>query len=194
MAASDYTIDIVKYFRRKSANGLEPVTYLGAEQRFVGALPNSNNNNLEEQFLLGTDTYTEMYLDAEGNQVIEKSFKKDGEDINYYKLVTVIYAPENLHNDDFYFDGNTAHILDAGNTITYSSTELDFGDNSFIVFTNDELGILPNTLTTTKVDTLYFIDNNGDSILVAIKTTGKKALSNGKQIIRETVEDKLGLE
>ena len=198
MAVSDYTKDVVKYFRQKTLGGFADPIYLGAEQRFIGALPNSNNNNIEEQFLLGTDTYTEFYLDAEGNQVIEKSFKKDGADTDYYKLVSVIYSPEHQHNDDFYFDGDTAYLADKNDTTTYVEPELDFNDDSFVIFNIEQgktsLSILPNTFTSSRVDSLYYIDGSGNSVLVAIKTTSKKILTDGKEVVKETVEDKLGLE
>ena len=197
MAASDYTIDVVKFIRQKTISNFESPVYFGTEQRFVGALPNSNNNNLEEQFLLGTDTYTEVYSDTDGNQIIEKSFKKDGEDTNYYKLVSIIYASGQQHNEDFYFDNDAVHILDKDDIIVYTDPELDFEDDSFIAFNIQEgqtsLSILPNTLSTTRMDTLYYIDGSGNSILVATKTTEKR-LSKGREIVRELVEDKLGLD
>lgn len=199
MADNNYTMDIVKFFRRKSADGFtEPITYLGAEQRFVGALPNSNNNNLEEQFLLGTDTYTEAYLNIEGNQVIEKSFKKDGETTNYYKLVTIIYSEENQKNTDFYFDNDIVYMLNENNSIDYDSVEskLNFEDNDFIVFDVDsqgvgEITITPDTFVILRVDSLYFVDGNENNILVAIKTTQKRYTTDNKEIIKESIENKL---
>lgn len=189
------TIDVVKYFRRKQSNGFEAPTYLGAEQRFVGALPNSNNNNLEEQFLLGTDTYTEFYLDNEGNQVIEKSFKKDGADTDYYKLVSIIYAPSQQHNDDFYFDNDEIHLKDGDPAASYADGQLDFNDNSYITFNiidgKTGISVLPNTFTASRLDSLYYIDNGGNSTLVAIKTTFNKTTVDGREIVKELVEDKL---
>ena len=66
--------EVVRFFRRKSSTGYDSPTYLGAEQRFVGALRNSGVNNLEEQYILGTDTYTEKYTDSDGNSVVEVSY------------------------------------------------------------------------------------------------------------------------
>ena len=103
MAQEYTTTDVVKFFRRKTNEGFDSVTYLGAEQRFISALQNSNVNNLEEQYILGTDTITEYYTDENGNQITEKSFRKDDSDVYYYKVKTIVYSDENI----YHFDNNS---------------------------------------------------------------------------------------
>jgi hypothetical protein len=52
--------NVITSIKTKADNDVsysEP-TYLGAEQRFVGPLLNSNNNNLEEQLIIGADSIT----------------------------------------------------------------------------------------------------------------------------------------
>ena len=69
--------DVIKYLRRKSSSGtFEPISWIGAEQRFVSALRNSGVNNLEEQYIIGTETYTVEYQDENQNDIIEKNGKK----------------------------------------------------------------------------------------------------------------------
>ena len=76
MANSKYKAEVVRYLRKKTNGGYtEAPTYLGSEQKFVGALRNSNDNNLEEQFLLGTDCLTTEWEDN-GNSYIRKEERK----------------------------------------------------------------------------------------------------------------------
>ena len=72
--ATGHEAEVIRYLKRKSSSGFESPTYLGAEQRFVSALRNSSVNNLEEQYILGTDTYIETYVDAQGNKIVETSY------------------------------------------------------------------------------------------------------------------------
>ena len=84
--------EVIKFLRRKTITGFdEPISYLGAEQRFVGPLRNSNNNNLEEQFLIGSDCYTESYIDPDtGDTIIKKEYHTNNavNPVNYYYIQT----------------------------------------------------------------------------------------------------------
>ena len=57
MANSKYEAEVVRYLRKKTNGGYtEAPTYLGSEQKFVGALRNSNDKNLTKgQRLLKED-------------------------------------------------------------------------------------------------------------------------------------------
>lgn len=188
--------DVVKYFRRKSSEGFEPLTYFGAEQRYVTALSNSNTNNLEEQYLLGTDTYVQISFDEEENQIIEKFFKKDNSDKEYYKLVSIVYKIENQQNTDFYFEDDIFTICNRSEDISYDSSEkeFDFNNVNYVTFIIDEYGegymeVFPNNYTISQIDTLYYVNKNKESIYVARKVTDKKVTSDGKTIVRETIEN-----
>ena len=88
MANSKYKAEVVRYLRKKTNGGYtEAPTYLGSEQKFVGALRNSNDNNLEEQFLLGTDCLTTEWEDN-GNSyilVMKELLKEKDEEIERLK-------------------------------------------------------------------------------------------------------------
>lgn len=61
---------------------------IGPELRYVGALPTSNNNNFEEELLLGEDKDISTYIEEENDikykyQIIK--YKRDN-DKNYYVL------------------------------------------------------------------------------------------------------------
>ena len=121
--ANDYTAEVLRYLRRKDSSGFEPITWLGSEQRFVGALRNSGVNNLEEQYVLGTDTYTVSYTDSEGNDVIEKSYcvtpsgSLDGV-TNYYKVITTIYN-DGDPDAEYKFDGEALEFKNTSNDVTF---------------------------------------------------------------------------
>ena len=65
---------VIKYLRQKTGNdnSFDTINWFGAEQRFVSALRNSNVNNLEEQYIIGTETYTLEYQDESENDIIDK--------------------------------------------------------------------------------------------------------------------------
>lgn len=198
--ASIYNAEVVKYFRRKSSSGFnEPITYLGAEQRFVGALRNSGVNNLEEQFILGTDTYTETYTDTNGNQVIETSYHINDSThalTDYYKIISVIYKNGSA-NEDFYFDNeivklpdDPTEVLFGDGTTAYPNLNEVYGEKATtFIFDSNEVKIYPSSYTVIRKDELHYISNNGtNDLLVLTKTTGRKYLDDGaREVVRENI-------
>lgn len=204
--ANEYTAEVVRYLRRKNSSGYDPITYLGAEQRFVSGLRNSNVNNLEEQYIAGTDTYTEEYEDSQGNQIIVKSFCKTGtspaDASNYYKLVTTKYASA-LANTDYFFDGATfvmphddTQVVFGDGTTAHPSLTTVYGENRniFNITASGEMDIYPPSLSTLQEDKLYFVTTGSSEVLVLTKTTGVKFVTEGgisKRIIKESVVNNL---
>lgn len=197
--------EVVKYFRRKTATGFdEPISYLGAEQRFVGALRNSNNNNLEEQFLIGSDCYTETYVDPNsGDTVIKKSYYKSGTSYptNYYYVLSRIYA-EGQTNTDYYFENDEIRFPYDIDAVVYGDGSPSYPDektlymleNDIFVFDDSEsnLIIYPKSLTVIRKDELHFIQSDRNDILVSTKITGKKYASDGiTEIIVESITNEL---
>lgn len=193
--------EVVRYLRRKTNNSFEePVSWIGAEQRFVNALRNSGVNNLEEQYIIGTATYTTEYTDINGNDIIEKSFCELGEDqtpsdtTNFYKLVTTKYN-EAIVSRDYYFENNTIKM-------PYKPEEVSFGDrsvqhpnvNTIYCDDTDVFAIADNTLkiypsyTITQNDKLYFVRTDGTpDLLVLSKDTGYKFDTNNRKITKESI-------
>lgn len=202
-----YTNEVIRYLRRKDAVGFnEPISWLGAEQRFVGPLRNSNVNNLEEQYVLGTDTYTVTYQDNQGNTVIEKSFCiTDDEDLDnaseYYKIKTTIY--KNIRPEsDVYFDGNDVNLSNRDNDISFGDPEGSYSDVYAVYFLDetkysfDENGNLQiasvdstsSDYATSRKDELYFIKSGQADLLVLIKMTEEKYIEDGnKKVVRERI-------
>ena len=202
-----YETDVVRYFRRKGSTGFdEPVTYLGAEQRFVNALRNSNDNNLEEQYLLGTDTYTEVYEDIDGNIIIEKSFHANSNDpafvyTDYYKVITTVYK-DNIEDRDFYFDSNKVIMPDDVNKVIFGNGSVDYPDlntlygvdGDIFEFVNSKMNIYSDEFVTVRKDELVFITNNGATIKpVLTKTIKRKAVrgNGGKVVYQEDIQNHL---
>ena len=197
--ANDYTAEVLRYIRRKGASGFEPVTWLGSEQRFVGALRNSGINNLEEQYVLGTDTYTVTYQDNEGNDIIEKSFCVTPSDTldgvtDYYKVVSTIYNNPDP-NEDYKFDGDSLVFSNVANDVAFGDGSEDYPNLKSIYLLNDDtfsfventLDITPSTFTILRKDELYFIQSDSTELLVLTKVTGEKFTSDGKKVVREKI-------
>lgn len=198
-----YTNEVIRYFRQKDATGFnDPISWIGSEQRFVGPLRNSNINNLEEQYTLGTDTYTIYYEDEAGNSIIEKNFcivKDNLDNVNkYYKVISTIYA--NPHkNGDIYFNIDNVNITNKYNDVVFGEEGSQYSDSNSIYFLNadkyyfDEQGNLKLTsqessiFTELRKDELFFIKENNDNIKVLTKITETKISDDNKTIVRERI-------
>lgn len=194
-----YTGEVLRYLRRKDpeTGEFEPITWLGSEQRFVGALRNSGINNLEEQYVLGTNTYRVSYKDNDGNTVIEKHFCiNDGsgdlsEATNYYKVITTVY--KNLYSDNWKFVNNGLQVSMDGmmafgdGSSEHPNEEAVYCDdiNTF-TFTDDALKIYPDFIPS-RVDRLYFVKNGQPDLLVLTKITKIKTLITGQFITHEQI-------
>lgn len=203
--ASEYEADVVRYFRQKGSTGYEPITFLGAEQRYVNALRNSGINNLEEQYILGTDTYTEVYSDEDDNIIIEKSFHINSNDesaiySDYYKVKTTVYK-DNISDRDFYFSGNELIMPDDINKVIFGNGSVDYPDldtlygvdSSLFDFNDDEWDIYSAEFVAVRKDELFFITNSGTTIKpVLTKTISKKYIKDGKKVVfKEDIENHL---
>lgn len=195
--------EVIKYIRRKTSTGFdEPISYLGAEQRFVGALRNCHNNNLEEQLLMGCDCYTEMYTNSEGTKITKKSFYIQGtiNPTNYYYVISYEYKEDQRPSIDYFFEGDALRM-------PYSEAQV-FGDPSDLEHPNpnalylldrtifaeglNKLLIFPDSYTIIRKDELHFIQSDGTDILVSTKTTGEKYKSDGvTKVITESIVNNL---
>ena len=195
--ATGHEAEVIRYLRRKSSSGFESPTYLGAEQRFVGALRNSNVNNLEEQYILGTDTYSETYVDEQGNKIVETSYHINDTIhslTDYYKIISTTYTNE-IINEDFFFDNNSLKLpndsvlFGDGSTSHPNKNELYGESNKIFAIDNSEMKIYPSSYTTIKKEELHYISNNGATdLLVLTKIIGKRYEDDGKrEIIRESI-------
>lgn len=198
-----YTNEVIKYFRRKDATDFEPISWLGAEQRFVGPLRNSNLNNLEEQYIIGTDTYIINYTDNEGNRIREEHFCMTGanglEDAtDYYKLVSTIYQnpyqESNIHFDQggLVFSQDSNVVFGGGSSSTYTDPDSVYfiGTNKYSFDEDGGLQMVESGVEDyirVRQDILYFVKKNQPDLLVLTKLTEEKYLDNNRTIIRERI-------
>lgn len=185
MANSKYQAEVVRYLRKKTNGGYtEAPTYLGSEQKFVGALRNSNDNNLEEQFLLGTDCLTTSW-EENGNSYIRKEYfvqdtgDDDSQKLSSYVINTTIYGGNNVKNTDCYFTSDGLNV-DNLPDISFDSQVLKLENGEIYSFSMDALKIYPNSFVIMKEDKLQFVDNTNTLVDVLTKYTGKRYSKDGK--------------
>lgn len=209
------TAKVIRYLRRKGSNGFENVTWLGSEQRFVASLRNSSNNNLEEQYLLGTDTYTIEYegedseLDPATQTVItypayitEKYFcimpendPLDNEE-HYYKLITYKYKNAITPSSGYYFGIDTAffpdkpaEVLIGDGSPEHPDTEMLYCETP-VVFGQyaSELQIFPDYSSRIQKDELWWVGAQGTmDTLISTKKTYVKYDSSDRKITQEVI-------
>lgn len=103
-----YTQSIVTEIRRKTSGGFETPVKLGANQRFVGALLNSHNNNLEEQSILGVDCLETSWSVNDVDYVTKKFYNGDLTSVSnngYYILFITDYTNSEATADYYFEDG-----------------------------------------------------------------------------------------
>lgn len=210
MVDEKYVAEVVKYFRRKGTTSFDPITYLGAEQRFVGPLRNSSVNNLEEQYLFGVDSYTETITDADGNTIIEKSFHtndvKHADAVNYYKIITSIYKEGTVdESTKYYFEDDKFYIPYAPDDIRYGDElSLTYPNKNALYMINndifkidsednDKIRILPPYIITIQKDELHYISSTSDVLILTkeIKTSEIERDGQIKKITYETIKNHL---
>lgn len=183
---------IISMLKQKSDNGDFNPLYLGPEQRYIGALRKSNNNNIEEQLLLGVDRIITSW--NEGDTIREHIEFRDNEDpdeTGYYILDRWIYGEtseieeEDIDNDAFIKD-NTL-MFNTG-TVQQNDDKLeDLKNDGFMVINNDENSLLLSSTFILLKDVLKFKQSNGDILNVSQKITTKKYGNDGKDITKEII-------
>ena len=191
--------EVIRYLRRKSSNGFDDISWIGAEQRFVNALRNSGINNLEEQYIIGPETYTVEYEDLQGNQIIEKSFCVVGDgtpatQTDYYKLVTTKY---NNAITNYYFENNRIVMPDNPEEILFGDGSTEHPDINSLYCEDDEVFSLTThtfgigSKGMMQTDELYFIKSGQPDLLVISKQTITRIDELGRRVTREKIENHL---
>ena len=188
--------NILKYLKRKKSGAYEAPVYIGAEQRFVGAVRGTNNNNLEEQSILGLDCITTSYWD--GTVYIEKKEFHNGTKANeFYILESKVYnaAPDagfvegsvQFSTDAIYFDNE--YIVATANsnaTIVDGVFTISQGGMSTIS-TIDEID---EDFKRIREDILFYKNKQNIKIEVSVRTVYEKEV-NGITTTKVLIENKL---
>lgn len=182
--------EVIRFLKRKNSNGFDSPTYLGAEQRFVTGLHNSGVNNLEEQYIIGTDTYTEEYLDNDGNDITEISYHVNSvasQQLGYYKLIITNYKSGGS-NIDFYIKDNQLVVPDSA--AVFNEDILQASEKDVFTFNGESFSIYPASFTIVKKEELYYVTPS-EVKLVLTKVVEKKALENGRIATKESIINNL---
>lgn len=193
-------INVIKSFREKNESGsYNNPSFFGTEVRFVGPLRGCNNNNLEEQMLIGVDCVTTQWVDDEGVERITKEYHDSSEEepTGYYILDTYIYDQE-AQQSEFYFENEALSVPDDTSLQDIREDENDeltfYGeDNEVYSYANmqREMLIDPDFVLVRK-DILQYKQANGDIINISTKTTQLKYTTDGnRQVVKETITNHL---
>lgn len=180
---------IISMLRQKSDNGNFSPLYLGPEQRYIGALRKSNNNNIEEQLLLGVDRIiTSWNEDNVKREHIEFRDNEDPNETGYYILDSYIYGETSEA-------GNISDAIIEGNALIFNADAVQLNDNiledlrndGFMTIDDDENSLLLSSTFILRRDMLRFKQSNGNILAVSGKITMKKYGNDGKDITKEII-------
>ena len=163
------TLNVIKTIQQKDSLGSynSPV-FFGAEQRFVGALRQSNNNNLEEQSILGLDCITTEYVRKEDYvRIIKKEYRNPDITTNYYVLDIEVY--DGVENSNAYFDDATETLVITG---------------------SGEAAADSPTFVDVRKETLSYVNENGGIDIISTKLIQKKT-ENGVTTMQEVITNNL---
>lgn len=121
-----YTQSIVTEIRQKTSGGFETPVKLGANQRFVSALLNSHNNNLEEQSILGVDCLETSWSVNDVDYITKKFYNGDLTSVSnngYYILFITDYTNSEA-TADYYFESGGIYFP------VYETSGVNFDENS----------------------------------------------------------------
>ena len=183
------TENIITQISRKNTTGFDTPFSIGSAAKHIASVRGTEVNNIEENFLLGSNTIiTEEDL---GNGVLHtiKEFRKETTLTDYYYIDA--YKYDNYSSYKRYFQGDTLYLPDddtyydgTGSTLIGSDLNIYSLEDDIFGMVNTEAPITPAIV----VATLKYVGSNGTEISVAEKTTYAKETQQGritqKSIIR----------
>lgn len=204
------TQSVIKELRQKTSSGFSTPVKIGSEQKYVGTLLNSNNNNLEEQSILGVDCLTTIWEDSNIKYTTKKFFDGNPSHISadgYYILFIKEYSGSST-GTDFYFDGDNVYFPEVGVggasfvQVSGSNYELECNRQDLYVFDNvtGALKINPELSNIIREEVLCLRTNISDmsdtinnltDVLISKKTVTQTTDIQDKIHIQETIENYL---
>ena len=127
-------INIIDQIKRSKSDGTYDAFMLGPQLKYVSSLGTSNNNNLEEMLLLGTDRVIEKWTELDGTEKERIEYRKDGDTNGFYILEISKYSQ--THSEDNVSIGNNNNIIFNSLNYTYSSstTALELPQDSSMIY------------------------------------------------------------
>lgn len=192
--------NVVKFLKRKINGNYEEAVHIGAEQQFVSALRNSNNNNLEEQTLLGLDCVeTGAWIGTVYHVV--KEFHDGSKTKGFYLLDSLIYnavSDSQIAGEEIQFNSNVVSI--DGEFLVIQSEEASITgalDEEQILYVpqnfSSSLAVVNlNALdvdgfTKIQEDTLKYRKSETEDIVISTKTTWQKIDENKNAITKSII-------
>ena len=145
--------NVVTSVQTKTASGYDTEVLFGVQQRYVGALLNSHNNNLEEQLILGTDCVTKEWDDEENNihMIVKRYWDGSNAPGGYYMLISKNYGDGKAENiaeyalipvsgsDDDWSQGSTEGVVFLESSHAVWATDPETGDDLYRLDLNAQL-------------------------------------------------------
>lgn len=201
-ASANAQANVVKYLQQKQEIDYEAPTYLGVDQRFIAPIRGIGNNikNFEEQYLIGTDTYTVQKIDENGDEITIKSFTDSNPGVTekFYQLKTIKYKnPESGGTTIYEFDDENQKVImpSDGGTTAFAGYNLICSSTSIYKFEDNTLKIYPKYSMKTQQDILTFVKSNdrtqeitgSNSVVVLTKDTYKRYESSTELVTQEII-------
>lgn len=169
---------VVKELKQKrgSNNDYSAPVKFSTEQRFIPAMLNSNNNNLEEQNILGTDCVTIDWEEDNEKKTVKKYYDGSGSLYGYYILSKTTYMIP-VSETGIYFDEDS-FVTTSRAACEFSEDSLKLNDKDTFYFDDtDESLNIDLKYSVTNQDELYFRDdplNESDEIQAGDKFISRK--------------------
>lgn len=173
---------VIKELKQKegSNNTYGNAIKLGAEQRFVSAMLNSNNNNLEEQNILGTDCVVTEWEDNIGEYEVRKYYDGTGSDVGYYIVFSKKYKSP-IDESGIGFEEDSLKISDNTNVAFEDEDSIKFFDGDIFSFDDTDHSLKINIdYSISKEEQLYFrtnTENKSDEKDITDSFISKKIVS-----------------
>lgn len=199
--------NVVTFLQQKTEDGYENPTYFSVEQRFVGPIRGGSEHlhNFEEQYLLGTDTYTVESSNSDGDTIFTKSFCSEHPNTSegFYQIVTTKYKKPKRYGEGesgaiYHFEGDSLIIPRDGNA-SFVGNALQCADSTIYEYSDNTLKIYPNYYMVTQTDKLYYIKSNNvvnpsesEKAYVLTKDTIDRINTKEETITREIIFNEEG--
>lgn len=205
-----YENSVLTEVRRKTSGGFETPVKLGSEQRFVSALLNTHNNNLEEQSIMGLDNLQISWGDdtTKIQYITTKFYNGDITSVSsngYYILFVTDYS-ESEATADFFFDGIGLCLPEAADSGASFQLESDgsysllmdepelysFDEDEQVLKINPSFRVIRKEVLCLRKDLSDVSDEQISSdIVISEKIIAKKTDDNGKTFCRTAIVNKL---
>ena len=195
---SVYEQSIVTEIKRKNVDGFGPSIPFGTDQRFIGALLNSGNNNLEEQSLMGVDCTAVIWTDSNDIHYMTKKFYNESAvtiSTNGYYILFVTDYSSSIKDKEFKVEDQALYVRpDTVSSFVLAKDNLDLNvyntqgqikvDSDFVTVRQEILCLR------TDLSDISDTQSNTD-IVISTKVIDKKITSDGKIHYRQRITNSL---